>query len=505
MDQTLQTNITMQTALNLELEEKKEQHANIDYKMVAFSLGGKDYAIDILKVKEIAKAERFTYVPNTLAFVVGVYNLRGEIIPIIDLRLFFNIEKEENENNDGNEKDDVDLQNMIIVNIGEQKYGVIVDAIERVAGIQSSTIQAPHPLFGDINIKYIYGIVEYETRMYILLDIDRIFGVEAADTYEKPEINISTNVVQEKVSNDKKEPPRPRIDEIFSNRPKVETIQATQELPVEALAQEVSIQEEKVTTQEVEQKIVEENHEIVDFKFVSETLKKHANFHVSFINKDWIQKRYDRWMSDKETGSVPLNDASDVQKFLKPFFSTNSAQFWTKEYAQTIYKMLPENTAKNIHVWNPGCGAGFEAFSLACLLSKKYPEARIKIHAHDTDLILISSAPLLKVGDEILDTWYKPFLTKSVSGENVFVPRIRDSILFEYHDCTNMNTVPMLDIIFSRDFLSFVPENKIDVICTDFYDKLKETGFVILGDNEHFNDGKWNKKMYGEIVTNTKQ
>ncbi len=500
MNQTLENNITLQTALNLELEEKKEQHSNIDFKMVAFSLGGKDYAIDILKVKEIAKAERFTYVPNTLPFVVGVYNLRGEIIPIIDLRLFFNIEGDDNDLDYEDQLNATDLQNMIIVNIAEQKYGVIVDAIERVAGIQKSTIQAPHPLFGDINIKYIYGIVEYEQRMYILLDIDRIFGVEAANNYDKPEITLETTE-KKVVTKTVKEAPRPRIDEIFSNMPKADPIQSTPEvIPQEEKAPAQVASNEKPVVQ------ADVSTDYSDFKFVSETLKKHANFHVSKINTDWVQERYKQWMSDKPAGSVPLNDANDVTAFLQPFYSKNNAQFWTKEYAQAIYKMLPDNPAKNIHIWNPGCGAGYEAFSLACLLSKRYPESRIRIHAHDTDLILISSAPLLRMPNDLLDSWYKPFLTKSVSGEPVFSPKIRDSILFEYHDCTNMNTVPMVDMIFSRDFLSFVPENKLDSLCTDFYEKLKESGCIILGDNEHLcDDTKWKKKMFGEIVTNTKQ
>ena len=68
--------------------EQKERVSIVDFKMVTFSLAGKDYAIDIMKVKEIAKAGHFTYVPNTLPFVLGVYNLRGDIIPIIDLRRF---------------------------------------------------------------------------------------------------------------------------------------------------------------------------------------------------------------------------------------------------------------------------------------------------------------------------------------------------------------------------------------------------------------------------------
>ena len=108
--------------------EQKERVSIVDFKMVTFSLAGKDYAIDIMKVKEIAKAGHFTYVPNTLPFVLGVYNLRGDIIPIIDLRRFFNIEVPERE------KDA--LENMLIVSVEDQPFGVVVDVIDKVVGIQ---------------------------------------------------------------------------------------------------------------------------------------------------------------------------------------------------------------------------------------------------------------------------------------------------------------------------------------------------------------------------------
>ena len=158
---------------NEQLNEEKKKLSVIDYKMVTFSLAGKDYAIDIMKVKEIAKAGCFTYVPNALPFVLGVYNLRGDIIPIIDLRLFFNSPVPEHDENY--------LENMLIVTVGEQTFGVVVDAIDKVVGIQKSSIQPPHPLFGDINIKYIYGVVEAENNLYVLLDIDRIFGLRTPE------------------------------------------------------------------------------------------------------------------------------------------------------------------------------------------------------------------------------------------------------------------------------------------------------------------------------------
>ena len=154
--------------LNEALQEKKEAASYVDFKMVTFSLAEKDYAIDIMYVKEIAKAGRFTYVPNTLPFVLGVYNLRGEIIPILDLRLFFNIEVPK--------RDEKKLENLLILTLDDQTFGLVVDKIDKVVGVQKSSIQPPHPLFADINIKYISGVVENNNRLYVLLDILRIFG-----------------------------------------------------------------------------------------------------------------------------------------------------------------------------------------------------------------------------------------------------------------------------------------------------------------------------------------
>ena len=151
METNAENIIAIQNEAENTVDSRKESVVNIDFKMVAFSLAGKDYAIDILKVKEIAKAGRFTYVPNTSPFVLGVYNLRGDIIPIIDLRLFFNIDVPERTENQ--------IENMIIVTVEDQVFGVVVDAIDKVVGIQKSTIQPPHPLFGDISIKYIVKFV----------------------------------------------------------------------------------------------------------------------------------------------------------------------------------------------------------------------------------------------------------------------------------------------------------------------------------------------------------
>ena len=148
-------------------EDEEEKTEQVDFKMVTFSLGGKDYAVDIMKVKEIAKFSGITFVPNTMHFVLGVYNLRGEIISVIDLRRMFGVATEQQEK---------DQESGLIVRVDEHLLGVVVDTVDRVVGISSSQIQPPHPIFADVNIQYISGVVEHEDRLYILLDVDRIFA-----------------------------------------------------------------------------------------------------------------------------------------------------------------------------------------------------------------------------------------------------------------------------------------------------------------------------------------
>jgi len=109
-----------------------------DFKMVTFSLGGKDYGIDIMKVKEIAKYAQFTYVPNTPPYVRGVYNLRGEIISIVDLRIFFHLPVEKKINK---------AESVLILRLEDYIIGVIVDSIDKVVSISSEDIQLPHPIF----------------------------------------------------------------------------------------------------------------------------------------------------------------------------------------------------------------------------------------------------------------------------------------------------------------------------------------------------------------------
>ena len=133
---------------------------------VVFKVGVEEYAIPILKVNEIIRLKgiNITEVPNTQKYIVGIINLRGEVIPILDLRMKFNMPKRELDDN----------HRIIIVSIQGNSIGFLVDSVSEVARIDSEDITRPPEEISDINSKYITGVAKYKDRIFILLDIELI-------------------------------------------------------------------------------------------------------------------------------------------------------------------------------------------------------------------------------------------------------------------------------------------------------------------------------------------
>ena len=432
----------------------KEQVVAADCRIVSFFLAGKGYAFDIMRVKEIVKAGHFTYVPNTAPFVLGVYNLRGDIIPILDLRLFFNLPVEPRTSDA--------LENMIVLTIDEQNYGVVVDSISKVVSIYSGAIQPPHPIFGDINIRYIQGVVENEGKLYILLDAERIF--------REKEINADHDVSLETAAF---APPAAEPAGTGAPPPATEPA-AAPEKPKVSSAQELS--------------------------FIRDSLAVMSHFQLSQINEDWVNARFEEWVALRGSDNLQLNNQEDADLFLSTFPSPCSGALWSDQYKSEVSAILPDNSARQINVWNIGCGKGFEAYSIAVMMKERYPNARIRIYANDMDLLAISSAPLLAIPEEGMPAGIKPYLIKNVSGAQVFNQEIRDMILFEYHDCSNQNSLPALDFVVCRDTLSFLDAKKQSSIIYDILENLKDNGIVLLGANEAMpKNAGWKKKTKGNV------
>jgi len=421
--------------VNAELQEQKERADTVDFKIITFSLAGKDYGVDIMNVKEIAKADKFTFVPNAASFVRGVYNLRGDIIPIIDLRIFFHMPQEKKA--DGQE-------NMLILRINDQVYGTIVDKIDKVVGINHESIQPPHPIFGDINIKFISGVVEKDGALYIILDVVRIFGQNKEEEKEKERVGVS------------------EAGAYFAPPP----VQASKADDMRAASVDSSI------------------------GFIKEGLLALKRFTASPINETWIRKRYTEWSVSRATSDTQLRGASDADEYLSLFFSPCVGTFWDDDYAAAVKSILPNVSSGRLHVWNIGCGKGYETYSLACILKDRYPDLSIKIWANDNDIMAISQAPNMIFDMEDVPEYCRDYMVKGNTGFS-FNPAIKDSIVFEYHDVLNENPLPELDMIVARDLLSFFGEPEQTKLVASFTEKLKPRGMVMLGKNEELSGDGW--------------
>lgn len=139
--------------------------------LVTFRLGNGEYAIDIMQAKEIIKMEKITLIPNAPDFVEGVINLRGNIIPIIDLKKRFNLEEAQGDKNTG----------IIIVKIDDVDMGIIIDAISKVVSIPNEDIQPPPPVLSGIGQKYIKGVGKLENKLLVVLDLAKLFSGEDDD------------------------------------------------------------------------------------------------------------------------------------------------------------------------------------------------------------------------------------------------------------------------------------------------------------------------------------
>lgn len=131
---------------------------------LSFVLGDAQYCIDILKVQEIRTYEPPTRLANTPAFIKGVMNLRGNIVPIIDLRIKFGLPEQR-----------YDTQTVVIVlNVAKRTIGVVVDGVSDVIAVPASEIKPPPELSGSLDTQYLQGLATVGDQMLIIIDIERL-------------------------------------------------------------------------------------------------------------------------------------------------------------------------------------------------------------------------------------------------------------------------------------------------------------------------------------------
>jgi purine-binding chemotaxis protein CheW len=138
--------------------------------LVTFQLGEELYGINIMDVKEIVRVQAIRAIPNAPPYVEGIFNLRSEIIPIINLHKRFHLKRMIT-----SEEDEL-LSGFIILDIDGMKLGVIIDRISRVITIEKEDIQPPPQMLSGIGAEYIQGVVRQEHGYLIILDIRDLFN-----------------------------------------------------------------------------------------------------------------------------------------------------------------------------------------------------------------------------------------------------------------------------------------------------------------------------------------
>lgn len=147
-----------------------------DQKMLTFSLGSEGYGVSILKVKEIIGMMDITPVPKTPEFIKGVINLRGKIIPVMDLRTKFGMSEQEYD-----ERTCVIVAEVSIKGV-QKLLGVVVDMVSEVVTISDDQIEPPPEYGSAADHNTILGIGKIKDRVVIILDIDEIFQSDELNT-----------------------------------------------------------------------------------------------------------------------------------------------------------------------------------------------------------------------------------------------------------------------------------------------------------------------------------
>lgn len=148
--------------------------------LISFMVGKEEYGLEILTVKEVIRIREITRIPKAPVFVKGIINLRGDVIPIIDLREKFGLEIQEY----------TTMTRVIIVEVDGKSIGMVVDSVSQVIRIEKDQVEPPPPLIGGISAEYLRGVGKIGEKLIIMLNIDKILTVDEKIDLKKMEESL---------------------------------------------------------------------------------------------------------------------------------------------------------------------------------------------------------------------------------------------------------------------------------------------------------------------------
>jgi len=137
-----------------------------EVQFIIFTVAGESYGVNVRQVKSIERLPQITRVPNTISFIKGIVNLRGGVVPVLDMR----------QRVGAGHMDDVkdDEQRMIVVSIGNYEVGLVVDSVQDVQTVSDKKVENPPELVGGLHARYLDGIVTTNDALLILLNLEQI-------------------------------------------------------------------------------------------------------------------------------------------------------------------------------------------------------------------------------------------------------------------------------------------------------------------------------------------
>jgi len=140
----------------------------MENQLVIFELSNEAYGINIALVESIIKMQAITQLPQTPAYVKGVTNLRGSVLPVIDLRTRFGLEAQA----------ETRQTRIIVVTMGTVKVGMVVDGVTEVLRVSDESIEPLPPMVNTVNSAFLKGIVRLEKRLIVLLELGKVLAIE---------------------------------------------------------------------------------------------------------------------------------------------------------------------------------------------------------------------------------------------------------------------------------------------------------------------------------------
>ena len=151
------------------MDSMKDRKGTGDLKQfISFSIGEEEYGLELLRVKEVIRIREITWLPKAPSFVKGIINLRGDVIPIIDLRDKFGLESREQ----------TAQTRVIVVEVEGRLMGMVVDSASQVVRIPADQIDPPPPMLGGFSQEFITGVGKLDDKLIILLNTDAILTMD---------------------------------------------------------------------------------------------------------------------------------------------------------------------------------------------------------------------------------------------------------------------------------------------------------------------------------------